>query len=355
MGAKVERAFEVSSVRGGDEYASSSSSRFWSSSWPDAAKGSQGAAVASGIPDVVMRCRDPYIDMAGRAFACGQCPPCRHSKRMIWAHRIMLEAGQNVDNAFVTLTYSDAYLTCGEGGYATLVRKDLQDWLKRLRRKVEPARFRFFAVGEYGDRSWRPHYHVALFGYPCCEWGNSRYSNGVRNCCVACDMVRDTWGKGNVFLGTLENNSAGYISGYVTKKLTRADDTRLRGRVPEFARMSLKPGIGYNAMFDVADVMMLYRSSDADVPVCLDYGGRGKGRPLGAYLRRELRKMIGRDEKAPQAALDKIAAEMLPLRMVARLSEENPSFKQQVIKAGDASAARLEYRQRFFGGKGRSL
>lgn len=68
-----------------------------------------------------MLCKNPYVSSAGRIFGCGQCMPCRFNKRRIWSHRIMLEAGQYKDNAFVTLSYADDYLPAG----GNVVPKDL--------------------------------------------------------------------------------------------------------------------------------------------------------------------------------------------------------------------------------------
>lgn len=288
-----------------------------------------------------MMCRNPYTG-AGGVYGCGQCGPCRFNKRRIWAHRIMLEAAQYEHNAFVTLTYSPDKLP--EGG--TLVPKHTQDWLKRLRGRVSPSTFRYFLVGEYGDDSQRPHYHAALFGFQSCSWGQSRYSKSRSTCCYWCELVRETWGHGNVYLGTLEQSSAGYMAGYVTKKMTGVDDARLAGRVPEFGRMSLRPGIGSSAMWDIADALLRYELDQRldDVPHALRHGS--KQLPLGRYLMGQLRERVGRDKKAPQAVLDKVSSEMWPLRVAARASAETPSLKAQVVAAGNGAAANQAARMR---------
>ena len=36
---------------------------------------------------------------------------------------------------------------------------------KRLRDRVGYGRFRFYACGEYGETTNRPHYHAILFNY----------------------------------------------------------------------------------------------------------------------------------------------------------------------------------------------
>ena len=278
--------------------------------------------------------------------------PCRFNRRRIWATRIQVEAAQYKDNAFVTLTYRWNYPP------APLAPRDMQLFIKRLRKRfyAETGRkFRFFGVGEYGDQNGHPHFHFALFNFPTCAYHRSRYNKRIVNCCYWCDMVRDAWGKGFVFLGDVENDSAGYISGYVTKKMTNRDDPWLRGRNPEFARMSLKPGIGADAMFDVAHTLLNYQNTldtMADVPGELRIGP--SVRPLGRYLKKHLRKAVGRDEKAPDTVLQEIQAQMLPLRLAAKADNANPSFKARLVAMGEGERARAESRRRIFN-KGRTL
>lgn len=290
-----------------------------------------------------MMCKNPYVGSEGLPFGCGQCMPCRFNKRRIWMHRIMLEAALYEDNSFVTLTYSDDNLPVG----GTLVPEHYQQWLKRLRLKVAPSRFRFFLVGEYGDETQRPHYHAALFGFPTCVSGDTRISC-IKRPCHWCQLVRDTWGHGNIMLGRLEDDSAGYMAGYVTKKMTHKDDTRLNGRFPEFGRMSLKPGIGYDALWDIANTLFMYEldSTLDDVPFVLMHGQ--KTLPLGRYLRQRLRTLIGKEKNAPQAAMDKLSQELLPLRLAARASSENPSLKAAVVASTAGRVASMEARQKIY-------
>lgn len=258
-------------------------------------------------------CRYPIV-VGEKIFSCGQCNPCRLKKRREWTHRIMLEAAGQTDNCFVTLTYSDENIPQD----ASLEPKHLQDWFKRFRKAIEPNRVRYFACGEYGDETQRPHYHVILFGYPNCSYTRSTYSKYRLNCCPTCDLIRDTWGKGHILLGELTIQSARYCAGYVLKKMTSKDDERLQGRHPEFARQSRRPGLGVGFMHDVASTMMEHRLDDTlvDVPMTLRHGTSEM--PLGRYLRRQLRMMIGRDPNTPKGVLDEIYKEMHDLRENAR-------------------------------------
>lgn len=118
-------------------------------------------------------------------------------------------------------------------------------------------------------------------------------------------------------MAELNLKTASYLCGYVTKKMTHRDDPRLYGREPEFARMSLRPGIGANAMHNAASAMMQWdlEKRDADVPHALSWSGRDL--PLGRYLRRKLRTYVGRDEKAPPQSFAHAEAELSVMRAFA--------------------------------------
>lgn len=289
-----------------------------------------------------MLCKNPYI-LHGKAFGCGQCLPCRINRRRIWANRITLEAAQYKDNTFCTLTYSEENLpedASLDPLALTLFIKRLRKWYEKLGKK-----FRYYGVGEYGDQSNRPHYHLALFGFPNCERGRTtRQRNG--SCCLYCDTVRDLWGKGLVELAPLEPGSANYVAGYVTKKLTKADDPRLEGRHPEFARMSLRPGIGAGMMDEIASTLMELGVEYDDVP---DQTQEGRKKyPLGRYLRQQLRLRVGREKQTPETVLQEIDAQMQPLRELAEAhsARGHKSFylKQLIIEKGEGKRQRLEGR-----------
>lgn len=301
-----------------------------------------------------MLCKNPF-SQGMHLFPCGQCMPCRFNRRRTWTHRILLESMQHSDNAFVTLTYNAErlpriYMNTGSE-LGTLVPRDAQNFLKRLRKRIAPMRVRFYLVGEYGEKEWRPHYHAAIFGLPSCVRGHTLRFRGrpiADRCCSQCRMVSDVWERGDVDLGTVETDSAQYLAGYTTKKMTRYDDPRLLGRHPEFARMSLRPGIGYHALWEIADVLMSLDLdvSEADVPSALRHGKRIW--PLGRYLRSRLRLMIGKEATCPDEVLQEVASKLLPLRLAARASSENPSFKAQVVEAFAQDVLNLETRNKIF-------
>lgn len=240
-----------------------------------------------------MLCTHPYmigsfrVPCGGRHRAVdggyADCLPCLINRRRVWVHRMMLESLKHGDSCFVTLTYDESHFPVD----GSLVPGDARDWLKRLRRKVYPSKLRYFLVGEYGAQTWRPHYHAAVFGLSPVVGGGF---DG------RCGVVKDTWPFGFTFVGSLTPDSAQYVAGYVTKKMTRRDADGLGSRYPEFARMSLRPGIGGTAVGDVAraletDIGLDSVAECGDVPGSLRHSG--KLLPLGRYLRGKLRGALG--------------------------------------------------------------
>jgi hypothetical protein len=273
-----------------------------------------------------MLCKNPYIKDAV-PYGCGQCLPCRTNKRRLWTHRILLESMTHEDNAFVTLTYDNDHLPKD----GTLVPADLRNWQKNLRYHAD-IDLRFFSVGEYGEKTKRPHYHAAVFGFKGC-------ANLDPKCpCVYCKTLRASWKKGHVLNGTLTKDSAGYIAGYVTKKMTDRNPeekykellkkgknkiaeeykTRvideLNGRHPEFARMSNRPGIGAPALPTIQGMLETEYGCDLiselnDVPDLIKIGG--KQMLLGSYLKNKLRERIGIDEKTKEKKLSQLRTERI--------------------------------------------
>lgn len=192
------------------------------------------------------------------------------------------------DATFATLTYSEEKVPAD----GSLDPAEVQRFLKRLRERIRPRRIRFFLAGEYGEITWRPHYHAALFGVPNCLRG--RTDHRLERCCAVCELVKGAWGNGGVDCRELSQETAQYLVGYVVKKMTRSSDLRLQGRHPEFARMSLRPGIGAQAMTQLSSslqatpgLLPTLSSGSLPVPRVLMHGRRQL--PLGRYLRGILR------------------------------------------------------------------
>lgn len=181
---------------------------------------------------------------------CGQCIGCRLERSRQWAVRCLHESKVHDRNCFLTLTYDNANLPPGN----TLVLSDLQLFLKRLRKKIQPIKIKFYACGEYGDKYGRPHYHLAIFGYDFADkylW--SRNSNG--DALYRSHLLERIWDLGQSTIGDVTFQSAAYIARYVMKKITGREAPKhyeyvdpvtgeIFDRKPEFNTMSRRGGIG---------------------------------------------------------------------------------------------------------------
>lgn len=174
---------------------------------------------------------------------CGKCIGCKLDRAKEWSLRIMLEASLYDDslNHFVTLTYDD------EHNPVTLVKKHVQDFMKRLRSRFSDRKIRFFLCGEYGGSTARPHYHLVLMNCPLddLEPFYKVHFNGL----YTSKLINECWhNKGMVTIGSLTVKSAGYTARYCLKKTGESRDDKVRmlkhGLVPEFTLMSRNPGIG---------------------------------------------------------------------------------------------------------------
>lgn len=239
-----------------------------------------------------MRCVSPvprkwiHGGVVTRSVPCGQCLPCRINSRRRKTTRFLLEAqGTPGPVQFVTLTYEDDHLPVAldwDGCLVASLRpRDLQLWLKRLRKLVGPG-VRWAAVGEYGDETGRPHYHVLLFGF---GWNEARDA-----CC-------STWNMGGVDVLEARDDTLAYMAGYTVKKMTGQADERLaEGQHREFYR-GPNPYIGKSGLPVLADLVRSrawLESEDAavdPVPRVLMHGG--KRWPLDRRVRQDLAHLLG--------------------------------------------------------------
>lgn len=177
---------------------------------------------------------------------CGHCEGCVKAIRSKWRDRMVLEAASldpsNQECYFITLTYRDECLPALKTGELALKERDVTLFLKRLRKLVK---FRFYLCGEYGDLGKRPHYHMVYFGdrLPLKWFGINR---------AKCDLVENAWSLGLVDVSLADVACMAYVAGYVTKKMKPSDDPP---SVPEFQRMSRRPGIGIPYALGNLDVL----------------------------------------------------------------------------------------------------
>lgn len=175
---------------------------------------------------------------------CGKCIGCRLDYSRQWAIRSTLEARLYEHNHFITLTYNDDNIPAG----ASLNPDDLKTFIKSVRDWFRyNQRFtgiRFFGSGEYGDKSARPHYHLIMYNLPLSDL--KRYKRNHENDWLYNSaLLEQLWGKGFVVVAPVNFETSAYVARYVTKKVNGPIAKEIYGdRVPEFSRVSRRPGIG---------------------------------------------------------------------------------------------------------------
>lgn len=167
---------------------------------------------------------------------CGECIGCRLVEARAWAIRCLHEKRSSSASAFVTLTYDDAHLPRDN----SLSKEALQLFMKRLR-KARGDGIRFFACGEYGSRTLRPHYHLLLFNVDFPD-RRPRGASPSGEQIYSSESLGRVWSFGNNIIGDVTFRSASYVAKYCLKKVGAPPP--LPGLEPEFRTMSLRPGIG---------------------------------------------------------------------------------------------------------------
>lgn len=192
-------------------------------------------------------CTHP-IQLGYAKVPCGQCKECRRKFAIHWAVRCVLESLEHKENVFLTLTYDPEFLPENR----SLNKKVLQNFMKRFRKQIYPAKCRFFASGEYGKKEGkRPHYHLLIFGIGLSNpvFENLSWDFRHNGFWCTCKAWKNEKGQslGNCFIGTVTIKSSYYVAKYSVKKLTGKAGKEYydkRGVIPEFALQSRKPGIG---------------------------------------------------------------------------------------------------------------
>jgi len=189
---------------------------------------------------------------------CGQCVGCRLERSRQWAIRCMHEASLYKHNCFITLTYDDKHLPADN----SLVYEDFQLFMKRLRKRfkgfdlVDGKRpIRFYMAGEYGENFGRPHFHACIFNFDFEDkilWKRTDSNSLI----YRSKALEELWPFGYSSIGDVNFQSAAYVARYIMKKVTgqlseqhyqevNFETGEIVQKVPEFNKMSLKPGIGY--------------------------------------------------------------------------------------------------------------
>lgn len=186
---------------------------------------------------IKVTCKNP-IYVNGVIAPCGKCFTCRSKYRRQWQLRLQHELLSYKGCAmFLTLTYNEENLPLNN----TLVKKDVQDFLKRLRKYYKDIKIRYFAAGEYGDKKFRPHYHLIIYGLKAPE----QRKKSSLNFKYGLFLAEKIWKKGYCYVGYVNSQCIAYVSKYIMKSFVKNisnEKLEKAGMLPPFSLKS--SGIG---------------------------------------------------------------------------------------------------------------
>lgn len=286
-------------------------------------------------------------DLATRGYyfqpvPCGHCADCRADYAREWSNRCLLELDDNGGfGCFLTLTYNDFNLPLDDDG-PTLRKRDLQLFMKRLRWSFSDKRIRFFACGEYGSHTQRPHYHVILFGLGLSDFGDCivKKHNKLGHPLWISDRLSTIWPYGYHLIGSVTKESCDYVARYTIKKQFDLDS---KGKypahvLPPFTLCSRRPGIGMLRR----DAIIL-GSDLSERIVCDGHNGSVYTFPVP--------KSFIKSAKSAGIAFDKLAAKSYNdskdgnIRLLSDLAAENLAYPDYLAKKAKQRLDRLKLLQ----------
>jgi hypothetical protein len=208
---------------------------------------------------------------------CGKCLGCQTNRRNEWSLRLRLEHKEHYKSSFVTLTYNDENIPFDKHpiftkiAVPTLYKPDLQNYIKKIR-KAYQKKIRYYCIGEYGEKTERPHYHILFFGIGMHEW----------------DILDSKWEKGHTHVGDITDSSIHYCTKYVFKSQKYYDYPQT-----PFSTMSTKPAIGSKWLLRNNE-----RKSELGKPFVYENGRKHR---MPKYFREKIFTEAEREEQAEQA------------------------------------------------------
>lgn len=275
-------------------------------------------------------CMNPFTlseDNGGHQVPCGKCYNCKRRRASTWSSRLMKEYERSESGYFITLTYDTKYIPITSKGFMSLDKKHLQQFFKRLRQwhGKNHISIKYYAVGEYGGKTYRPHYHIILFN------ANIDFIEKSWSDCVnkKQQLFRPL---GQIHYGTLTEASVGYTLKYISKAkripLHNNDD-----RIPEFSLMS--KGLGTNYL---TEKMIQWHKAIPEERIYIKLKD-GKKAPLPRYYKQ---KIYDESEKEKISFHWKKKSDLLKMQEIAEHGDNLQSYKEQIFFTGERKLKNIQ-------------
>lgn len=176
---------------------------------------------------------------------CGSCVTCRRSNMTFMSHRIQSDVSvldrQGVGSSFVTLTI--------ESDAPKLQRSDLQKFFKRLRKNCPGLPFSYLAIGDYGEQTFRPHYHALMIGFPP----------------EAKHLIKQNWKLGLTDVQAVVSGNINYVVRYMSAQ-TKAVKEQFRDHGLEEPFSLCSRGLGHTLFDTIEDGYYSFKGKRYKVP-----------------------------------------------------------------------------------------
>nr|QPB07368.1 MAG: replication initiator protein [Microvirus sp.]QQL13310.1 MAG: replication initiator protein [Microviridae sp.] len=240
------------------------------------------------------------IEVQSIKVPCGRCESCLLVRQAMWRIRLNEEFRNSSGAVFFTLTYDEDHvpyvdcltdeelntmsfrdqnirqslkpvkrlIECKPNVYytKTVCKRDIQLFLKRLRKTLYPRKVRYFICSEYGPETQRPHYHGILFDY---EFNPQ--IDREKQLAELQELLKSTWQNGFVRCDPCVGSRLNYCAKYCVKPYGSLDPSK----VPPFILCSRRPAIGASYL-DSSRRVEWYLSKYSSTYVAPDFNGTGK-------------------------------------------------------------------------------
>ncbi len=253
---------------------------------------------------------------------CGKCVACQNQKRSLWSQRLQQECQCHKYTLIATLQYDEyhvpqlirydgyqgyGYLERSTGFFVDLAHPSIkrredydidyiknqdvllvhqkvhhQKFIKLLRyyaKQIDPeCKIRYFSVGEYGETTFRPHYHTMLW------FDSDSVARKIK------EIIRKSWKHGTVydphFITGSSSQPSKYVTNYVTS-LTKLPSIYQHINIRPFYLFSKQPPIG--CLQDNTETLQrLFFEKASERPLYCESSGTFKSVPLPRSIRDRL-------------------------------------------------------------------
>ena len=174
-------------------------------------------------------CINPRLHPDGLKTPCQHCWQCKENRINDWVGRCIAEKETSLCTTVTTLTYGG-----GDTPESRFLRKsDITAYLKAIRNAGHKVRY--FAVGEYGSKKGRAHWHIVLF------WQTQMPHRELRK-----NIQDEFWPHGYSFWDNADSAGIRYVMKYINKDSDDQDQLKSMA-------MSRRPLLGWAYFAELAD------------------------------------------------------------------------------------------------------